>query len=120
MTVAVSFDSPPPAETQSPGAAMAFTATSDEALEYAAVSAELSSGTTETVHDGAAFGLRYADGSTRLDVLGGHSYVVRRTGGWPEGQLTIHVSSFDVGTALLMEDDHPILTEGGEHLLVSP
>jgi len=53
-------------------------------------------GVTELVHDGTAFTARYVAGSTRSAIADGYRFELRRTGGWPDGSITVRVFASDL------------------------
>ena len=55
----------------------------------------LLNGTDERVWDGAAFTRKYA-ASTRLPVVGGYRFAIRRVGGWPPGStFKLRIGAWD-------------------------
>ena len=48
----------------------------------------------ETVHDAVGFAANYR-GSTKVAISGGVRFILRRAGGWPEGQLSLRIVAID-------------------------
>lgn len=71
-----------------PGVAIAKTdpvqcdVTDDQGFALIMVMARFPDGTCECLYDGIAFAPRYAAGSSKVVILDGFRFIMRRTGGW--------------------------------------
>lgn len=76
-----------------------FNVTDNDGLGSAIVVARFNArGIEEIVHQGERFGPAYAAQSTRVAIVGGFRYTVRRSGGWPESPA-IDVYATDIAGA---------------------
>lgn len=94
----VAFVSPAPGTTLLPTDQIVFDVTDnlDELGRAWVALANNATGDVELLHDGSSFTPRYAALSSRVAIVDGFRFTVRRTGGWPSGStITVRVFAVD-------------------------
>lgn len=88
------FDPAPGSRLTSRSAPVSFSVTDAGGLALVFVTVRYPGGAEEVAHDGGAFVGAFAGASTRVAIVDGWRYTLRRVGGWPEAP-TIRVSPID-------------------------